>query len=126
MNMQNKSVSHRRGFAVLAFATLLLIAGASWSARPTVDATNHDARAPTDGLTQQFSGNIVNAVDDRLLIMNAVGEDHVVRVTKETTIMLNNTEVSFDALSSGLHADILAESQGSEWVAISIHARYEY
>ncbi|MBI2481604.1 MAG: hypothetical protein HYV60_24055 [Planctomycetia bacterium] len=126
MNTQNKSVSHMGGFVALALAAMLLMDGASWSARPTVDSNNHDAKTPTDGLTQQFSGNIVSAVDGLLLIENAIGVDHRVRVTKETMIMLNDTEVSFDALVSGLHASILAESQGSEWVAMSIDARHQY
>jgi hypothetical protein len=91
-----------------------------------VDRNDHSATAPTDGLTQQFSGKIVSAIDDLLVIENAGGDYHRVRVTEQTIIMLNGTEVSSDSLVSGLFASVLAESQGSEWIAMSVDARHEY
>lgn len=89
------------GIAVLAIAAMLLMVNMSSSARPTIDPNNHNAMAPADGLTQQFSGKIVSAVDELLLIVSAVGDDHRFRVAEDTTIMLNDAETSFDALVDG-------------------------
>jgi hypothetical protein len=82
--------------------------------------------APADGLTKHFAGEIVGVLSERIMLVDAVGEDHAFPVADDAMIMLNDTEASFDMLYAGLLATVHAESRGGEWVAISVHARKQY
>ena len=126
MNTQDRSAVFRRSVLILAIASLLVLSGGASFLRPPETLVDRATTAPADGLTKLFAGQIAGVEGDMLMIVNAAGEDHRLRVAEDATIMLNDTEASLDSLSGGLHATVMAESRGSEWVATSVDARYQY
>lgn len=123
------AVRNMRGpfwITLLALAPLVLMLAAACTARPPVLAMDLSARPQGDGLTKHFTGQIAEVGSAKMVVVDAVGEDHSFAVPHDATVMLNDTESSLDMLHAGLLATVHAESRGGEWVAISIHARRQY
>jgi hypothetical protein len=94
--------------------------------RPPASEASRASIAPAYGLTKNFSGQITAVQAEKLVVVNAVGEDHTFPISDDTMVMVNDVEASVDKLQAGQMAMVQAESRGGQWIAMSIHATQQY